>query len=560
MSKRVSHLWLWCSLGLLLVGLGYLFLIGGWRAMVIKTPSMGQTAPVGSLVLVKADSSYDKQEIISFRQHERIYTHRIVDTEGGKIITKGDMNGTIDPWRITNSDIIGQAHYIIPHAGWLMQALPWLLLGWLLVYLLSCWPKLTHGWRWPIRIMGFAVVIALISVWLHPWLNFGLISYIPSSKEGVDMHIVNTGIFPLKAEGTRLVAGQDATVNVPYTDETGRFILVPQPSLGHWGVLWVMLFCVWPMVVAILVRTPSSEDDKEDDELENSIDRYPWLIVSLVVILVIIILWIQISTMAAFTAAITNNNQRDVRTYFTCRSTTSNTANPRPWLAYAIGTSLRQEVDISGNNRTGSYTGLLSSNIPSLSDSVGCRRDTPAKSANFSQHCLVARNNTQDNPNNFSIEVWFKTNLRGQYNGKIAGFGSNISNSEPWNDRHIYLDKDGRVVFGVYPNSIRVIASPAGRAYDDNQWHHVVATLSSTAGMALYVDGERVAQNTTVKSAQVYIGYWRFGCGRISRWRNGDQTPLSGKSYFTGNLQYGAIYDSVLTPQQVREHYLAGAD
>lgn len=69
-----------------------------------------------------------------------------------------------------------------------------------------------------------------------------------------------------------------------------------------------------------------------------------------------------------------------------------------------------------------------------------------------------------------------------------------------------------------------------------------------------------VGQNTSVRAAQNYTGYWKFGCGRIGGWINADQTLLTAKDYFTGNIQYGAIYDSVLTPQQVREHYLAGAN
>ena len=70
-------------------------------------------------------------------------------------------------------------------------------------------------------------------------------------------------------------------------------------------------------------------------------------------------------------------------------------------------------------------------------------------------------------------------------------------------DRHIYLDKDGRIVFGVYPGAVKIVYTAAGRSYADSKWHNVIATLSS-AGESLYVDGQWVMTDTTVTSAEQY--------------------------------------------------------
>ena len=82
------------------------------------------------------------------------------------------------------------------------------------------------------------------------------------------------------------------------------------------------------------------------------------------------------------------------------------------------------------------------------------------------------------------------------------------------------------------------------------QWHQVVAT-QGPGGMALYIDGVRVATNTTT-GAQAYQGYWRIGGDNLAGWPS---RPLS--DYFAGNLDETAIYSAALTTAQVAAHYRA---
>ena len=128
-------------------------------------------------------------------------------------------------------------------------------------------------------------------------------------------------------------------------------------------------------------------------------------------------------------------------------------------------------------------------------------------------------------------------------------------------DRLIYLDKDGRINFGVYSGTTYVISSPAGKNYADNQWHHIAATLSPTDGMRLYVDGELASHNPQAKRGESFQGYWKFGCGRFSPWRNADGTVfVSPKNYYTGQLQFAAVHTTALSPLQVKELYLSGVN
>lgn len=154
-------------------------------------------------------------------------------------------------------------------------------------------------------------------------------------------------------------------------------------------------------------------------------------------------------------------------------------------------------------------------------------------------------------PTVFSAEAWFKTDTTS--GGKILGFG----NAQPRRnntflgyssvyDRHVYMSDAGKLVFGVWTGSRVVVTSPA--SYNDNAWHHVVAT-QGPGGMTLYVDGVQVAANT-VSANTVSLGSWRIG---------GDTIPSSWPSaptsrHFRGAIDEFAIYPTVLTPAQIAAH------
>jgi PKD repeat protein len=169
-----------------------------------------------------------------------------------------------------------------------------------------------------------------------------------------------------------------------------------------------------------------------------------------------------------------------------------------------------------------------------------------ASSFNGSTTGLVAANSSEMGANTFSVEAWFKTSTT--TGGKIVGFGGSASGSSSSYDRHVYMSNNGQLNFGVYPGSARVLTTT--KSYNDNQWHHVVGTLGS-GGMMLYVDGLKTAVRTDTTSAQAYLGYWRIGGDNLSSWPN---RPTS--NYFNGDIDDVAIYPSVLTGPQIRDHYV----
>ena len=109
-------------------------------------------------------------------------------------------------------------------------------------------------------------------------------------------------------------------------------------------------------------------------------------------------------------------------------------------------------------------------------------------------------------PQSFSIEGWFKSSTN--TGGMLIGFGNAQTGLSTTYDRRIYMMNDGQLVFGVLTGTLATVESPD--VYNDGHWHYVVATLSPTGQMALYVDGLRVG-TTAGSPAQHLVGYWRVG-------------------------------------------------
>ncbi len=154
---------------------------------------------------------------------------------------------------------------------------------------------------------------------------------------------------------------------------------------------------------------------------------------------------------------------------------------------------------------------------------------------------------SQYGPNTFSVEAWFQTTST--TGGKIVGYsGWPLADAgSAGNDRHLYMDNAGRVLFGVYQDTNRVLASAAG--LNDGAWHHVVGTLAPT-GMQLYVDGRRVGNRTDTTAGRYYTGVWKIGGDTLTGWPN---QPTS--RYFKGAIDDVAVYPTALSPGKIAGHY-----
>lgn len=546
------------AIGVLAIAVAAVASLTGIRLFAIQTPSMAETAPVGSLVVTAPQPAYGVGDVVTFVKGERTVTHRIVAAADGSFTTKGDLNGAPDGWSLSPDAIVGRVLFIAPGAGFALTAAPWLLLGAIVTEAVTWARRARPGWLWSVRLIGWSACVTAVTLWLRPWFNVRLLDYRPADDgDGVMMHVVNTGILPVLAGASRLVSGQDASVLSTYQLENGAFTLTPiaDPS---WPVRLLLIgLCLLPFLGALLLRTsePAPALAGGRPRPDRRAGRVVLPVGILTVVAVVVLITVSTST-AAFSAAVRNGtNGAGTNPFFTCRAAETYVGTSSTWAAYALsGTGRLTETDFSGNGRTGTYA-----TPRTTSTDIGCGRDTPAASVAFSGSQCLSVPGTQTNPNVFSLEAWFQTSRTA--NGRIVGFSDGLTPAadSSW-DRMIYLDATGRVVFGIFPGTTVTVASPAGRSYADGEWHHVVATLSGS-GMALYLDGALVDSRSGYTSGQNFTGTWKIGCGRLLYWTNGSAVGVvdyNGPDYFTGRIQYAAIFTKALTASEVQAHYFAG--
>ena len=166
----------------------------------------------------------------------------------------------------------------------------------------------------------------------------------------------------------------------------------------------------------------------------------------------------------------------------------------------------------------------------------------------------ISSSTKTDTPNAFSVEAWVRTSTTN--GGKIIGFGDrqmgfdfngNPAQSSSY-DKQIYMTNDGRLVFGVWVGFADTLTSTA--SYNDGQYHHIVGT-QGPSGMALYVDGVRIARNGQSNS-QDYEGFWRVGGDNLGGWPNQPNSP-----FFAGTIDDVAVYPTALARADVVDHYVA---
>jgi hypothetical protein len=211
-------------------------------------------------------------------------------------------------------------------------------------------------------------------------------------------------------------------------------------------------------------------------------------------------------------------------------------------------------ADSSPHHRGGRYEGGVTHRV------AGPIPGTTTTATAFNGvHGLVTSASRVAAPQTFSVEAWFRTTTK--RGGKIVGFGSSQAGSSARFDRQVYLMNDGQLVFGMTTPGRQAIETP--NAYNDGQWHYVVATFSSSGGpanMALYVDGRRIGTQAT-GAATSYSGYWRAGGDNLSGWNldywgsNSQHTTEPNSYYFSGSIGDVAVYPTVLSPAQVAGHY-----
>jgi signal peptidase len=92
--------------------------VGADHSFVILSGSMEPTTSPGDVVIVDASAAIAIGDVITFDDGNTApTTHRIVDIEDGKYVTKGDANQNPDAQRVAPSDVLGRVTLTIPFIG-----------------------------------------------------------------------------------------------------------------------------------------------------------------------------------------------------------------------------------------------------------------------------------------------------------------------------------------------------------------------------------------------------------------------------------------------------------
>lgn len=238
-----------------------LFLTAGGRWFVVETPSMGEAAPVGTLVLdlpVDVDT-LAVGDVVSFATDANpgvVYTHRIIGIDAEGLHTRGDINGATDPWTLTQHDVIGTPVLLVPHLGWLFRAAPILLVGTLLIWTLTS-AFTDRVTRTCLRIAGGALTTSYAAFVLKPFVNVTTITN-TSSPHGVEATIVSSGMFPVRVDAhggnsVHLVDGQVGRVVIEELTKNGHYQLTSNIDLDPMGWAALVLVCLVPLVLCLAV-------------------------------------------------------------------------------------------------------------------------------------------------------------------------------------------------------------------------------------------------------------------------------------------------------------------
>lgn len=265
-----GFLWIGAILAVAVVVGVLVFYLGGGRWFIVETPSMGRTAPVGTLI-IDSPTTVDALrvgDIITFHPPTApasVYSHRITAiTPTGLISTRGDINGSADPWALRNGDVIGKVISVLPGVGWLVRATPLLLIGFVAVWFLSRYAR-NPTRRASYRVVGFCVAGAAVTFFLRPFVGIVLLGETVTSA-GVHATVVSTGLLPIQVTavgGThvQLVSGAVGQLTTHSFAADGQYQFASSLDLPFLGWVIYGLICALPLLWCLIVGLPPAQDE-----------------------------------------------------------------------------------------------------------------------------------------------------------------------------------------------------------------------------------------------------------------------------------------------------------
>lgn len=113
MKKTISGILIVIVIFVLLINISSIFNTSflGFRIFRISSGSMMPYLKVNDLIIIKKQSKYNINDVITYKDNNSYVTHRIIEIKKGKYVLKGDANNTIDENLVEKKNIIGKLLY-----------------------------------------------------------------------------------------------------------------------------------------------------------------------------------------------------------------------------------------------------------------------------------------------------------------------------------------------------------------------------------------------------------------------------------------------------------------
>lgn len=238
--------------------------VAGGQVVRVETPSMGTTAPVGSLLWLRPVAVADLApgDVVTFHppgEPDTTYSHLVDEVRpDDTFTTRGVISGE-DTWTLEQADVVGRVVAVWSWAGWFVVMAPTLIVG--AVVLAVVVRRAPPAARFPVAVVGAAVVASVALVVHQPLTRAEQLAF--AADDGVAAASwVNTGMLPLRlaevgGDASDVMApGEVAEVLVDHS-EGGRFVVEVDPVLPWWWWPVVAGVCFFPAVLETARRRPT---------------------------------------------------------------------------------------------------------------------------------------------------------------------------------------------------------------------------------------------------------------------------------------------------------------
>ena len=207
-------------------------------------------------------------------------------------------------------------------------------------------------------------------------------------------------------------------------------------------------------------------------------------------------------------------------------------------------------ADSSGNGSTGNIVGGVATGQPGaiLGDSAIATNGVDGYVTSSTPVTPTAA---------FTNSVWFNTTTdRG---GAIMGFSDAQTGVGLRDNRALYMENDGRVVFGIRRGNVGNPGQSFVRGpgfYNDGNWHQATTVFNGTNNITLYMDGKQVATLNITQPIVPGPGFLRVGYMDLARFytvfgTNYDQKPHVMSNFWQGRIDEASMHNTALTAAQV---------